>query len=90
MSEGSQVSKVTLCVKNLKWQRPRSGIELPGQLKKLYNKVTQPPPCIATTLAHVDEIVFKEYEEESGRQGDPTDGTFGGSLPLLDLFFLLD
>ena len=41
MSEGSQVSKVTLCVKILKWQSvthplshwPRSGIELPGQLK---------------------------------------------------------
>ena len=37
ISEGSQVSKVTLCVKNLKWHWPtelqRSGIELPGQLK---------------------------------------------------------
>ena len=38
MSEGSQVSKVTLCVKILKWQSPtkttpRSSIELPGQLK---------------------------------------------------------
>ena len=43
MSEGSQVSKVTICVKILKWQWltavhwltdwPRSGIELPGQLK---------------------------------------------------------
>ena len=37
MSEGSQVSKVTLCVKILKWHPPshwpRSGIELPGQLK---------------------------------------------------------
>ena len=41
MSEGSQVSKVSLCVKILKWhpptdsvsQWPRSGIELPGQLK---------------------------------------------------------
>ena len=37
MSEGSEVSKVTLCVKILKWQSathwPRSGIELPGQLK---------------------------------------------------------
>ena len=36
-SEGSQVSKVTICVKFLKWQSvtewPRSGIELPGQLK---------------------------------------------------------
>ena len=36
MSKGSQVSKVTLCVKILKWQSatqtPRSGIELPGQL----------------------------------------------------------
>ena len=37
ISVGSQVSKVTLCVKILKWhsltQWPRSGIELPGQLK---------------------------------------------------------
>ena len=41
MSEGSQVSKVTLCVKTRKWQWvsdsltdwPRSSIELPGQLK---------------------------------------------------------
>ena len=41
MSEGSEVSKVTLCVKVLKWHplshwlthSPRSGIELPGQLK---------------------------------------------------------
>ena len=37
MSEGSQVSKVTLCVKILKWQSltqaQRVGIELPGQLK---------------------------------------------------------
>ena len=40
MSEGSQVSKVALCVEILKWQwvsdwrqRPRVGIELPGQLK---------------------------------------------------------
>ena len=40
MSEGSQVSKVTLCVKILKWQWlthwPRSGIELPGQLKIVF------------------------------------------------------
>ena len=38
MSEGSQVSKVTLCVKILKWHSPtpRSGIELPGQLKINY------------------------------------------------------
>ena len=39
MSEGPEVSKVTLCVKILKWhpvtQSPRSGIELPGQLKTL-------------------------------------------------------
>ena len=39
MSEGYQVSKVTLCVKILKWhpasQRPWSGIELTGQLKNL-------------------------------------------------------
>ena len=43
MSEGSQVWKVTLCVKILKWRSvsqsvthwPRSGIELPGQLKML-------------------------------------------------------
>ena len=39
MAEGSQVSKVTLCVKILNWhwvtQWPRSGIELPGQLKKV-------------------------------------------------------
>ena len=39
MSEGSEVSKVTLCVKILKWHwpshsPPRSGIELPGQLKR--------------------------------------------------------
>ena len=38
MSEGSEVSKVSLCVKILKWRSvtpsPRSGIELPGQLKK--------------------------------------------------------
>ena len=42
MSEGSEVSKVTLCVKIQKWHWvshwptdwPRSGIELPGQLKK--------------------------------------------------------
>ena len=42
MSERDQVSKVTLCVKIQKWQTgsqspthwPRSGIELPGQLKK--------------------------------------------------------
>ena len=38
MAEGAQVSKVTLCVKILKWhsatmKTPRSGIELPGQLK---------------------------------------------------------
>ena len=36
---GPQVSKVTLCVKILKWQSvshsPRSGIELPGQLKNI-------------------------------------------------------
>ena len=36
--------------------------------------------CIATTLARVDIFVFKEYEE-SGKQGDPTEDTFGGSLP---------
>ena len=38
MSEGSLVSKVTLCVKILKWhsltQSARVGIELPGQLKR--------------------------------------------------------
>ena len=38
MSEESQVSKITLCVKIQKWHSathwPRSGIELPGQLKK--------------------------------------------------------
>ena len=39
MSDGSQVSKVTLCVEILKWHlattktKTRSGIELPGQLK---------------------------------------------------------
>merc|ERR1712198_783174 len=37
--------------------------------------------CIATTMAHVDIFVFKEYDEESGRQGNPTEETFGGSLP---------
>ena len=37
--------------------------------------------CIATTVAHVDIFVFKEYEEESGRQGNPTEEIFGGSLP---------
>ena len=43
MSEGSWVSKVTLCVKILKWQSltrwlthwPRSGLKLPGQLKNV-------------------------------------------------------
>ena len=42
ISEGSQVSQVTLCVKIQKWQSvtfwPRSGIELPGQLKKKKRK----------------------------------------------------
>ena len=47
MSEGSQVSKVTICVNILKWQWvidslthwPRSGIELPGQLKTSFTWV---------------------------------------------------
>merc|ERR1712032_1257377 len=37
--------------------------------------------CIATTLAHVDIFVFKEYDEVSGSQDDPSEETFGGSLP---------
>merc|ERR1712212_856384 len=37
--------------------------------------------CIATTLAHVDIFVFKEYDEESGSQDDPSEEAFGGSLP---------
>ena len=44
MSEGYQVSKVTLCVKILKWhlitQWPRVGIELPGQLKRTEEKLS--------------------------------------------------
>jgi len=36
--------------------------------------------CIATTSARVDIFVFDEYEE-SGKQDDPTEDTFGGSLP---------
>ena len=47
MSEGSQVSKVTLCVKILKWQSPKTttprvGIELPGQLKTNKPIITHP------------------------------------------------
>ena len=45
MSRGSQVSKVTICVKFLKWRSvtewPRSGIELPGQLKIIQIKNVQ-------------------------------------------------
>merc|ERR1711971_566989 len=37
--------------------------------------------CITTTSARVDIFVFKEYDEESGNQGVPTEETFGGSLP---------
>ena len=43
MSDGSQVSKVTICVQILKWHRrqPRVGIEMPGQLKILLYKYTE-------------------------------------------------
>ena len=36
MPEGSQFSKVYICVQILKWRSPRQrvGIELPGQLKR--------------------------------------------------------
>ena len=53
MSEGSQVSKVTRFVKILKWhpltQRPRSGIELPGQLKTT---------CIGSKFGHMAPLVL--------------------------------
>ena len=43
MSEESEVSKVTICVKILKWQfseSARVGIELPGQLKNTTLKIS--------------------------------------------------
>ena len=58
MSEGSEVSKVTLCVRILKWhppthwpsEWPMSGIELPGQLKTLFFFKTT---CM--TIGHSDQ-----------------------------------
>ena len=53
MSKRSQVSKVTLCVEILQWQSvtesltdwPRSGIELPGQLKSVPRDATTSKKC---------------------------------------------
>ena len=64
MSEGSQVSKVTLCVEILKWhppsnrrRRPRSGIELPGQLKT-FLKITPKPRGVEGSIDAAEKGFF--------------------------------
>ena len=69
MSEGSQGSKVIICVRILEWQSltdpTRAGIELPGQLKvqqgySVFKSSRAPPLFLNIPMAEVS-IVAKEF-----------------------------